>query len=227
MVASGIWKEELRIWSQGQISMESVCRWSRFERTGIRRQTNLAHTHGLTTLGIILLEKLKPHIQIDDLLVIEALHIHDISEGILQRDISALAKVSQHDLEEYEAFEREFSILEEAVYNRLRKAFLLQFVLKDYSWLPPNIQSLVCVLKESYYMEAKVLRSLELWDYFMFGLEQYSLRKNPDILVSVVKTNIVELSNIANQIPGFCEEVWTKEVVVFLEQFSSEHTCSY
>lgn len=224
MIKLKVWSEILPVWMNTQVEMQEIIRWGRYTKTGVRAQNNLQHTFGIGILGSILLAYMgRESFDIDQGLVYEALQFHDVSEGILKRDVHGPSKTSQDDLAEYLAFKERFSVLPDVIYERLKVAFLLQFVLDDYSWLPEEERAVVDAMKEAYLMEAKIFRVLELWDYVMYGYEQYIYRGKPDILMSVLETRYRELVILASQVPVFLEYIWTQEVQEYFIKFSQEH----
>ncbi len=106
------WLEVMTIWRQSQVEMSQVKRWKLFHYSGVRIQNNAEHTLGISLLGMMYFDLAHDYSAgIDQALVLSALLIHDISEGIMGRDIPSPQKTFQDDLSEYNAFVERFKFL--------------------------------------------------------------------------------------------------------------------
>lgn len=76
----------LPLWTLGQETLPTIVRWSKYVKLNphLRTQNTLEHSWALGFFGWIVLSKLRGIISLDEGLLLGALNIHDISEGILK-----------------------------------------------------------------------------------------------------------------------------------------------
>jgi len=225
----GLWKDVIDIWTSGQVGLPEVERWSVHasqgsDHGGIRKQNSLQHSYSITLLGSMLIRSSREYIAgLDEILLLNSLLVHDHGEGELGRDIVAINKNENADLEEYNAFCSRFKQLPKYLFNFYHEAFLLQFALAKPNSFPPKARSVMAYLKKFKKMECLLFEFIERWDYLVYALEQYSIRGNERILVNVLRPQSKRFNQLAKEIPGARELVWTKEAENWANNFLSKH----
>lgn len=222
------WDATLDVWKSGQTLLPKVTRWSKYVKDddpygGGRVQDTLQHSYSLSLLGEILLLTLKKHNHTyDHHLFLTACLLHDHGEGELERDILYVDKSSDEDLNEYKAFQKRFGTLDKDIYEPLEQAFLLQFAqLEDNeaAKFPEEAKKQMEYLKQNKHLEILAFEALERWDYVLYALEQYKDRQNERILVRVLRNQAPHLDRLADELPGFKEEIWNEKIRHWAEDF--------
>lgn len=204
-----------------QIIFKGVYRWSRLSE-GVRRQDVLQHSYSIAILSRIIIEKLKNHLDLDNDLMTIAFLVHDHGEGELKRDICQGSKNkdgNNDDLQEYFAFVKRYKKLDPKIFHVFHRAFLLQFCLKDSTGFPEEAINIMDELVTINYFEALTFRAVELMEYILYSMEQDKKGNRPGLLLEVYNSIFPELEEIINKLPGFSDEIWTKEVSAFFEAY--------
>lgn len=225
------WSDTLSVWLSGQIALPQVQRWSKYcgrsKGGGARRQNSLQHSYAIALLGKILYHKIRPYIVLDEGLLLTAFLIHDHGEGEILSDTHYIDKNEEGDLEEYNAFVKRYSALPEEIFGEFHRAFLLQFALKAPLNFPESACVLMAELAAQQRQECLVFDAVERWDYVLYALEQFHDRGNTRILVQVMRHQKEHLDRLAEELPGFGQEVWTDaikgEFAHFLAWHNGEH----
>lgn len=200
-----------RVWKSQEL-LPQVLRWGRYLKEGerIHRQCLAQHVWGVQLVAAAVVHAVREHTVLDSSLLLHAFLVHDHGEAELGRDHCAPVKRAEHDLEEYHAFVQRFGLLDEATFHMFRRAFLLQFVLPGKDELLPQCARLVTAeLRETHYREAVAFRLIELLDYLAYAMAQWFGRNNYRILADVIESSRTEIDDLALQLPGFRETVWT------------------
>lgn len=212
------WHSLLAVWKSGQVGLPRVQRWSKYmedAECGVTRpQDSLQHSYSLVTLGIIFLQRIRPHLpHLDAEMLLTALHVHDHSEAELGMDILYVDKTEAGDLNEYHAFVKRFAgLCDSPTFRHFHRAFLLQFARKNPAIFPPKAQAEMAYLRRHFLREIIAFEAVERWDYLLFPLEQYMATGNAKMLVQVLRNHAGHLSRIAIELPGFGETIWTPEI---------------
>ncbi len=201
----------LEIWRAGQTQLPEVRRWATFEeKQGTRRQNTLQHTYALAIFTIIFLERVRPFLaHLDEMLVLQAVVLHDHGEGELGRDVLYPNKSSDHDLAEYKAFHKRFRPLRE--FRSHHEAYLLQYCLGDHQHFPREAQRILRRLAKKKRNEAWAFQAIENFDYLFYAVEQYKESGNKDILAHVLGNVAPKLDKLVEEVAGFAEGFWTPE----------------
>jgi len=149
--------------------------------------------------------------------------MHDVGEGILGKDTPYIDKSVDRDLEEYLAFRRCYEVLDPVVFDRLHRAFLLQFAQKNPGTFPEDARRIMAEIVKKFPMETFAFDAIERWDYVLYALEQYHERGNEKILVQVLRNQVKHLNILANELPGFGDEIWTWELASWANVFLKAH----
>jgi hypothetical protein len=204
-----------------QQSLPMVPRWKKyFEREqGIREQNTLQHSHALTLIGAIAIQRMGLDGEVDAGFLLAALAIHDVGEGELGYDTLYIDKDASQDLKEYLAFAHRYQAVPE--FGHLQELFLLQFALKNPENFPVDARNVMMKLAEHYRLEALVFEALERWDYLLFALEQYLDRENELVLTQVLRHQVPHFERLLVELPTF-EQLWTPELAAFSARFLAE-----
>lgn len=207
------WRGVSDVWLTAQTIFQGVHRWSCYEHKGIRTQDVLQHSYSITVLAKIFALKISPYIpNFNHDLLLTSFLLHDHGEGELKRDICFVSKGNGDDLDEYEAFVRRYSQLEDNVFLHLEKAYLLQYALKDKPEFPARVQLIMEHLAMDNYYEALAFEVVELWDYLLYVYEQVQNGCDLAILSDVASNHWARMSRLADLLPGLPETVWTPVV---------------
>ena len=211
----------LNAWKTPQVGLDEVLRWKKYvdKDQGTRPQNSLQHSLSITILGSMVIEELRPYVEIDSGLLITCLAVHDVGEGILKKDTLYIDKTVEGDLEEYQAFRHQYEPLDRELFDRLHRAFLLQFALKNPRIFPGDAREIMAHLAEEFLLEALMFSAIEQWDYVLYAIEQYHDRGNEKILVQVLRSQIGPLNAFAEEIPGFKAKIWTPEISSWATSF--------
>lgn len=215
----------LDAWRAPQVGLPEVLRWKKYieKDQGVRPQNSLQHSHAITLLGAMVVEQLRPYVQLDFGLLMTALAVHDVGEGEIGKDTLYIDKTTAGDLEEYSAFCHRYEPLGGLVFDLLHRAFLLQFALKNPECFPPTARALMREIAGVNRMEALAFDAVERWDYLLYALEQYHERGNEKILVQTLRGQIGHLNRLADDLPGFGKAIWKKEISVWSGEFLGSH----
>lgn len=199
----------LGVWKSGQTGLATVPRWAPFQLLqGTRPQSTLQHSYALTVLTMIFLEHLRPHTNLDELLLMYAVMVHDHGEGELGRDVLIPDKSHEKDLEEYQAFVKRYKDLRN--FKVFHDAFLLQFCLSPPPIFPKRARAAMARMAVRHRSTALAFRGLELFDYVLYAAEQFDTLGNRDILAHVLGNTHEHLDRVARELPGFGDVFWTR-----------------
>ncbi len=215
----------LDAWLTPQVGLDEVPRWKKYidKDQGVRLQNSLQHSLSITILGSMMMARLRPYGNIDSGFVVISLALHDVGEGILKKDTLYIDKTAEQDLNEYLAFRRHYEPLGNPVFPVLNEAFLLQFARKSPDIFPEDARQVMTHLAKYYLPEALMFDAVERWDYVLYAIEQYHKRGNEKILVQVLRTQAPLLDQLAKEISGFGEEIWTQEIGSWARAFVIAH----
>lgn len=202
-------------WRDVQSEMQKVTRWDsvRKDWPNLRLQNDLQHTYGMEGLTIRLLCQLRekfPELKLDETLVLTSVHVHDQGEMRLQSDIPYSLKTDERDLEEYLAYEKHLICETPATAKFLRRAFLLQFALKNPKCFPDDARELMKDLAANNKNEAHVFDCIERIDYMLFANESWD-KDIPYVLVRVLRNQFEKFEELAGKFPPFKELLWEQE----------------
>ena len=175
-----------------QSGLSRIIRWEDWlEKLGekfLRKQTCTEHTMSIEFAAryIVDLHISLSNEPIDRELILDAIHFHDYGESLKGRDISALKKKDTDDCNEYLAFVSFISKFHKPLFQRYRKAFLLQFCLNNADCFPKEAREIMAELYKNNYKEAFMFQLIENWDYLLYAVEQYQEKENPEILKQVL-----------------------------------------
>lgn len=212
------WDSILKSWHLPQVAMSKVIRWGNHLENDVsnslRIQNTLQHTHSLVFMCDVLSYKLQSYVELDEALLLRACHYHDVGEGLCGFDTPYGSKSDNQDLNEYLAFCEFHKDLDEKFFLKQKQAFLLQFAGKDkyFDLFPPDALYPMLTLKKYKPYEVLFFEVLERWEYFFYPLEHCSDGKHMDLLRSVVKNQCPRLDELAEELPGFKEEIWTDSI---------------
>lgn len=217
----------IEAWKTPQVGLDEVPRWKKYRKgkgEGVRRQNSLQHSLSITILVAIMRARLRIYLPfLDWLLVATAVAIHDVGEGIIKKDTHYIDKTVEGDLAEYLAFRRHYEPLGDKVFTPLHRAFLLQFARKNPEIFPDDARQIMADLAGEHLMEAFMFDAIERWDYALYALEQYHERGNEKILVQVLRNNNPAIQELKRCLPGFREEIWTRELDLWTNDFLLAH----
>lgn len=164
-------------------------------------------------------------ISLDSWLLQHAVRVHDFGEGSrahVGHDVILADKQNNHDKEEYDYFLQYLADTYPGflgLHQKLIRAFLLQFCLNGHELLPAEI---LTELRAGKYIEALLFMAIEKWGYLLYAMEQYQRYGNRKILADVILHNSPSYCWLAENLPGFAEVCWTKEMQIWcLEHQSS------
>ncbi len=204
----------LPLWKGGQTEMAKVIRWSKYVKANpsLRRQSTVEHSWSISFLGYAVISMIKPHLKfaIDGELLMGAITVHDMAEGMLGRDVLYLEKTEEKDRDEYLAFMEQTKALPRAMRESLEEAFLLQFALKRPKCFPAAAQAVMERLAAEKTIEASLFDAIERLDYLMYALECYRHHKDKVVIDAVFSNQLAKLDQHALYTPGF-SYVWKPE----------------
>lgn len=221
------WLKIIKLWVLCQTEMAKILRWQEpVEIRGERRtQNSLEHTYALTWLVVPFAAKLSRYVKLDIELLLLACLVHDQGEGFTSRDILWTRKTETHDLEEYLAFTEAYKKckLPEQAFRLFQRAFLLQFALSKPKSFPADARKIMADLVHRKRYEALAFKALENWDYFMYAVEQYQEKKNLLLLPHIIKHHCEIFNELARDLPGFGQMMWTKKMREWCVKFKEDH----
>jgi 5'-deoxynucleotidase YfbR-like HD superfamily hydrolase len=208
------WPGIPEILQESQTIFKGIYRW-RVYGNSVRKQNDLQHSFSITILASIFMAKISLYNRpIDQALVLNAFLIHDYGEGLLGRDICLTDKVKNDDLDEYLAFVNRYSALDKTVFNQFHRAYLLQYAIdKEKPDFPPIAQEIIASLRASQMIEVLIFRAVETWEYILYALEQHQ-NGHKTILAEVMGNAKQRISFLTDNLPGFKEVIWTKEIAM-------------
>lgn len=215
------------VWKSGQVLLPEVIRWSKYvnaEDSKVRKQNSLQHSHSISVFATIFLTKTRSYLILDEELVKDAVHNHDHGEGELKFDTLYIDKTEQGDLDEYLAFAKRFSNLEDQdLFFEFQRPFLLQFALKNPEIFPEDARKIMSELAFYREKECKAFDAIERLDYLLFAFEQYNEVGDEVILVQTLRGQIPHLNNLAdNGGIALDQTFWTPEFRAWCENFVAE-----
>lgn len=233
----------LDVWQSGQVLCQNVVRWgpnSDIEGLG-RKQSVLQHLYSIQVLARIFRSKLRLHLrahvaslcaeEADEFLpswdtIFDCLLFHDHGEGELYAQQGFDLGPEQQDdgmaaVREDAALAARVSQLGDPPAREFIFRSRLQFVPSDKE-LPDSAPELLrddqSILRKYYGLEGKIFEAIERYDYLLYAFEH---RDDPAVgpkkILKVLFRHVGRLSDLAREIPGFREEIWTHEL---------EHACS-
>ena len=212
----GAWQNLLVGWRQPQLDLPDVFRWGKFSNTDykhlLRSQNTLQHTYAMLYLCDVLTTRLESHVRLDEALLFRACYLHDVGEGLRHLDVCYDDKQNNDDLEEYRAFVKSFCEFDRLIWPKYHRAFLLQFVQSCPVEFPQEAISIIEDLRKNNYYEVLAFKAIERWDYLFYPLEHSSEDACLHLLKAVARNQVPKLNEIADQLPGFREEIWTPEI---------------
>lgn len=215
------------LWLSSQTDLNDVIRWSHCldDENKMRRQSTMAHTVSVCLViqvAIMLLKKHNP--DLDVALLQRAFQFHDISEGLLKRDIMYHHKVDNDDVNEFFAFEEQISGLPTDIRYQLIEAFLLQFAEKNSEAFPERARHIMTKLWDEKRIECLCFAALESWEYHFYAHEMEESESHEYLLTWVLRKQTHRLQEYAKSIPGFREEIFTLEHEEFALSYLEEHS---
>jgi len=197
----------LHIWRFAQINLPKIVRWKKYvNRTQVRVQNTLEHTHSMVTLGAIMIPPLGS--DLDEALLLKALHFHDEGEGILGRDTLYIDKTANEDYLEYLGFLKLYEDLPRELFVQLEEAFLLQFAANDHEGFSGRTRAIMAGLRRRKPKEILVFEAIERFDYYLYALEQFIDYDNILLYVQVLRSQYGHLNSLAEALPAF-SQFWT------------------
>jgi hypothetical protein len=165
----------------------------------------------------------KSLLSLDHQLVMDAIKVHEDGEALLKRDVLLHNKTLSGHVDEYMAF-KGMLVGNPDYITRMRKAFLLQFVLDEGFEIPGdhNANFLLKKLRKDNQHEAMIFNLLERFDYYLYAVRAYDKVGDVVILVHVLRNNWRFLDSYSRLIPGIAN-IWTgelhKTVLEFLQEY--------
>lgn len=192
-----------------EVDMARVYRWGPFRNVepGVSDQSSGLHSYSLALVTSEVVQDLQPHVRLDEARLLRAVLVHDLSEGILGRDVDRRRKTSEMDAAECRAFFRFADGVSNGSFRKNQEDFLLQFCLthgNDQHFTPED-HEIMAWLRMHCHHEAVAFRVLEEFEYQLYAVRQYIDRGNPAVLRSVVRNNLERFEAWAGQLPGFNE----------------------
>lgn len=215
----------METWKILQSGHEAVIRWEGYLKCNpkLPKQTNLHHMVSVERLFHYFLGHLKTFFTIDYQLVMDAIKVHEDGEAVLKRDVLLHNKTISGHVEEYLVFKKMLVGNPDYV-TRMRKAFLLQFVLEKGFEIPgdDNANFLLKKLQKENQHEATLFNLLERFDYYLYAVRAYQEFGDVVILYHVLINNWRFLDSYSRLLPGITG-LWTSELhkaaVDFMEQY--------
>ena len=209
---NNIWPGIPEILQESQIVFNNTYRWGIYGDS-VRQQNDLQHSYSITLLASIFMNKISWHNPpIDQTLVLNAFLVHDYGEGLLGRDICLTNKVKKDDLDEYTVFVNRYSILDKKIFDQFHRAYLLQYAINEKRPdFPINAQEIITSLRTTRMIEVLIFRAVETWEYILYALEHHQ-NGHQTILAEVMGNAKQRLTFLSDNLPGFKEVIWTKEV---------------
>lgn len=217
-VVNRVWPGISETLQGAQTILTGVYRWSKYADTGIRRQDDLQHSYSITLLASIFINMLNWYNPlVDQALVLNAFLVHDYGEGLLDRGICLTDKVKNDDLDEYNAFVGKCSALDKKAFEQLHKAYLLQYAIEERPDFPSEGQEIINSLRATRMIEILIFRAVETWEYILYALEQHN-NGHQTILAEVMGNAKQRLVFLSDNLPGFKEVIWTREIAEAFQQ---------
>jgi hypothetical protein len=211
-----------RAHQEGQADLVRFRQYVRQHQPKIRIQNGHGHTNSIMTLATVYMYDLSQYIPLNQGLLIMCFWLHDQPEGFLGRDILLTDKSASHDADEYRALRRHFENHSGVWENSIQIAYLLQFCIKSDTELQAfgdEACKTMQWLRKDFEKEAWFFRGIELIDYLYWAYEAYEVHGHRHIIEEVTRNNFANLDEVARNLPGFKEVVWTSEVRSFFRQF--------
>jgi len=221
-------KELIDVWRSGQLNLPKVLRWGWYVENGTARPQNcLQHQYSISILATLFLQKFRHYVTLDQTLFLTAVLVHDHGEGETKaeegKDTLYFNKTLEGDLAEYLAFVERYKKLGKDFLRYYKRAFLLQFSRKDPECFPLEARQIMSELRRTHKHEILAFEAIERWDYLLYAIEQYVERDDSKPLLSVCSNNLVRLNELAVELPGFREEVWTSKMQKWLESWFEQN----
>lgn len=206
------WPGIPQILQESQTIFKSIYRWDIYG-DNVRKQDDLQHSYSISLLVSIFVTKIDLYNRpIDRSLILDAFLVHDYGEGLLGRNICLTDKIRTDDLDEYRAFINRYSFLDQKVFDRFHRAYLLQYAIDEQRPdFPPIAQEIIASLRTNQIIEALIFRAVETWEYILYALEQH-WNGHETILTEVLGNTKQRISFLSDNLPGFKEAIWTKEI---------------
>ncbi|MFA6315374.1 MAG: hypothetical protein WC648_03365 [Candidatus Paceibacterota bacterium] len=211
-----------QVWLRLQSGQEKVVRFGQYVKMfdgKLRHQTGYDHASSINFLCMTYLLQMRPYIRLDELLITRACQIHDIPEGLLERDIPLPFKKGHEDLEEYKAFRDAFEALGIELWSEYHRCFLLQWALEDHPDLPPDARKILLTLRNSNQAEALFFEGLQKIDYLYYAVECEKEHGINRVLQDITKQHFGRIEEISEELRGFGEVVWTTKRRLYFESY--------
>lgn len=218
-----------RVWSSLQTIMQGLYRWKRFREVNplLRKQDLNQHSLSLTFLGASFLPQLMRYPELASLdthLFLTTFVVHDVGEGLLERDVSLTEKGTRDDVDEYVAFRDFIAGLPVPMQVHLRRAFLLQFALDEEKWssFDDVAWSILQDLSKTRRQEAIIFTVVEHYDYLMYMIEGYRAGDSY-LLYEALKTEIKVWPRLKELCPAFGTVMLTPELEAWFMEFRRQY----
>ncbi len=199
-----------------EVKMSAVQRWSKFRQMppGTSDQSSGAHCFSLALVVPILQHHLPHGTSFDQARMLRAVLVHDLGEGLLDRDVLYHDKTDAKDADEYRAWCQLIGGFDPVLQRQFKEDFLLQFCLTHYDSqsFDDDARLIMTELGAGYPNEAVAFRILEHLEYLVYGIRQYQDRDHRTIFIEVVDAQLHVLERWAERLPGFLENFWTPEL---------------
>lgn len=212
----------VHVWARPQYTLPKVIRWKKYVRRGSRRQNTLEHSYSIALFALWWFPHLRQYVTLNEELVLKALLVHDIGEGEVGADTLYIDKSHDGDLAECAAFFERFG---DAVGEEGREAYLLQFATKADQM--PRYRGELQRLAIRYPTEILVFQAIEKFDYVLYALEQFLLRKQVKILVQTLRHQMWFFDRLAEELPGFRATLWTPDFATWCESLLDRHSLKW
>ncbi len=212
-------------WRKLQHGQEEIIRFGKYREhfEGVMRHQN-GHEHrcSVSFLFQVMMARIRPYCALDELLLTRCINHHDEPEGISKTDLPANLKTDLDDLNEYYIFERLYEPIGDVFWKEMRRAFLLQFCLKNPPCFPADAKRVMEELARHNRDEALFFDGVQRLDYMYYALECFHERGIVRILKEVSEHQIDALDRIAKELRGFGKVVWTPEMSDYFRTFAKE-----
>lgn len=192
-----------------EVDMASVHRWGPFRNLppGVTDQSSGLHSFSLALVTSSVVHDLRPHVRLDEAQLLRAILVHDLSEGILGRDVDRRRKTVVDDVAEYRAFCNFAVGFANGSMRRVREDFLLQFCLthEAAAEFDADEHEIMAWLRTHCHHEAVAFRVLEEFEYQLYAMRQYTDRGNTAVIEAVIRNNLDNFETWAQRLPGFVE----------------------
>ena len=207
-----------QIWNNAQSPMSEIVRWSNFPDYG---QTLVEHSNSVPLVGLWVMSHFSTETEINQMLVLTALMVHDHGEPLANGDSVYEEKKPTDDLYEWTAFRdivsdqslQPFSVV-------IEEAFLLQFCRNsEIDLFNESTKRRIQGLQEEYPLEAAVFEFVERIDYFLSasaGREAGIRNQEEEMMEHTFKNQAHKLDALVEEFP-ILGSVWTPGLKSWLQ----------